>query len=198
MYRDRYAPKMPPKKPINKRLIRILIILGVLFLLTEILLMALGVVAGVMMVNTWMYLVSGGMAVLCFLGAAMARAFQSRTYRLAGRMLGVTLVCLALSVAISVGTVLYSMHKEDSAKGMFDSPNGQYSLYVVRVASYDDSGNELSAVYRGYRCFGHSAYIYAEDEVPAGDSFEVKWLDDENAELSSMGESVVISFTPAK
>ena len=56
------------------------------------------------------------------------------------------------------------------------------------------AGSETGAVYRGYRCFTHSVYIYGEDEVPAGETFQVEWTDAEHAVLTSDGESVTISF----
>lgn len=192
--RNYYAPKLA-QKPRNKKPVRILVILGIVFLLTEILLMAPGLVAGIMLVRSWMYLLMGGLCFLCFMAALTVRLFQAQNRQSIMRIIAVSVICIALSIGISIGTVIYSMIANDISRGMYDSPNGQYSLYVVRIASYDNAGNETGAVYRGYRCFTHSVYIYGEDEVPAGETFQVEWQDPEHAVLTSDGESVTVSFT---
>ena len=195
MNRIPYAPKLA-KKPVNKRPSRFLALLGLSFLILEALLVVPGIWRGVFLVRFWLYILTGALSILFFLASLTVRAFQARKYEMTMKVIGITLIGVFIVIAYSAGAWIYGDIHGGVGQGVFDSPSGEYGLYVCRLVEYDAEGNEISAEYRGYRCFDRQVYIYDEEGVPAADGFQVEWTDNETAILSSGGQSVVISFKP--
>lgn len=192
---SRYAPPMPTpvKKKHDSKTIRYLLVFAVVFLVMELLLLIPGMWLSVMMVKTWLYILTGGISIVLFLIALTIYCFRRTEHRFM-LPVAVTVACVLITVGFAVGYMCYQLAQNDMGQGFYTSPQGNNELYVCRVPTLDEAGNETGAVYRGFRSFSQTCYLYEELDVPDEGGFTVTWEDNDHAVLTSGESSVVIDY----
>lgn len=194
---DRYAPTIR-EEAIDNRLAKYLFQFGLLFLVMEALLVVPGITMGIMMVKTWIYVFTGGLAAALLLGAGFVFSFQRAKKRKIMRYVAITMAVLLCAVIYFSVSLIFLYAGSDAGQGIYESPTKEHGLYVCRIDKTDDAGNITESFYRGYRCYGRQAYIYEENEVPAAEGFEVIWVDADTATLTSGENTVTIEFGVAE
>lgn len=184
---DRYAPTIK-EDPIDNRPAKYLFQFGLLFLVMEALLVVPGLTMGILMVKTWIYALTAGLALALLLGSVFVFSFQRVKKHKILRYVAITAAVLWCAVVYFSGSLVYVYARSDVGQGFYDSPNGKDCVYVCRIEQED------GVVYRGYRCYGRQTYIYEENDVPAADNFEVVWLDQDTATLTSGENTITIEF----